>query len=218
MSKLAITHVPIGALRPSPFNVNIVSPDNETKIDNSIERLGLFKPALCRELDDGSLELIGGEHRWLSAKRKGEKEFPIINLGRVSDARAKEIGLVDNARYGTDDTLQLAELFDGMEVDDLSSFTPFSDSDITSIFSSVNIELDNLDIEESDERPGVPQERPLQTHQIMRFRIPVEDSWIQKLLEETMKTQKMNESDSLTNAGDALIYLLTKLKAYQDAA
>jgi hypothetical protein len=219
MSKLAIVHVSVNDLKPSPFNVNVVSPDNEAKIDASLKRFGFFKPALCRELDDGGLEIIAGEHRWLAAKRLGHKDIPIINLGKISDSRAKEISLVDNSRYGSDDTLQLAELLEGMDdVAALTSFMPYSDSDIASIFSSVNIALDDLNLDDDDEdSPSSPQERPMQTHQIMRFRVPLDDAWVQKMIEDAMKSQKLTESDSLTNAGDALVYLLTKLKALQDA-
>ena len=58
----------------------------------------------------------------------------MVNLGRISDKKAKEIGLVDNGRYGADDTLQLAQLLDGLGVqaDELSSFMPYSESDFAS--------------------------------------------------------------------------------------
>jgi ParB family chromosome partitioning protein len=96
--------------------------------------------------------------------------------------------------------------------DELATFMPFSESDIASIFSSVTIALDDLNLSDEDgESPSLPKERPVQTHQIMRFRIPVEDCvWIQHLVEHTMKFQKLTESDSLTNAGDALVRLLKK--------
>jgi ParB-like chromosome segregation protein Spo0J len=213
MSKLSVVHAPINSLAPGDFNVNVVSPDNEAKIDASLKRIGFFKPLLARELENGKLQIIGGEHRWLSAKRLGYKEVPVINLGKIDDQRAKEIGLLDNSRFGSDDTLQLAELLEGMgSADELATFMPFSESDIASIFSSVTIALDDLNLSDEDgESPSLPKERPVQTHQIMRFRIPVEDCvWIQHLVEHTMKFQKLTESDSLTNAGDALVRLLKK--------
>jgi ParB-like chromosome segregation protein Spo0J len=213
MSKLSVVHAPINSLTPGDFNVNVVSPDNEAKIDASLKRIGFFKPLLARELENGKLQIIGGEHRWLSAKRLGHKEVPVINLGKIDDQRAKEIGLLDNSRFGSDDTLQLAELLEGMgSSDELATFMPFSESDIASIFSSVTIALDDLNLSDEDgESPSLPKERPVQTHQIMRFRIPVEDCvWIQHLVEHTMKFQKLTESDSLTNAGDALVRLLKK--------
>jgi len=200
-----------GRLSPNPWNTNIVSPENMAKLDASIERLGLFKPIVVRELKDGSLEILGGEHRWESAKRLGHQSVPIVNLGSVTDKRAKEIGLVDNGRYGADDTLQLAGLLDdlGLSPEELSSFMPYSESDFASIFSSVNIELDDLDLDDGDSEPQLPATKPTQTHQIMRFKVPVEDAGaISELIEKTMKEQRFVDEDSLSNAGNALVFLI----------
>jgi ParB-like chromosome segregation protein Spo0J len=201
-------------LKPNPWNTNVVSPDNEAKIDASIKRLGLFKPIVCRELADGTLEILGGEHRRDSAIRLKMPEVPVINVGRIDDTRAKEIGLVDNGRYGNDDTLRLAELLDGLgSPDDLATFMPYTDADFASIFSSVNIDLDGLDIpEEDDGSPSpLPKEKATQTHQIMRFKVPVEDAGrITELIEATMKTQRFTDDDALSNAGHALVHLLTQ--------
>jgi ParB-like chromosome segregation protein Spo0J len=210
--KLQITELSPDALRANSFNTNVVSPENEAKIDESLKRFGFFKPVLARELADGALEILGGEHRWRSAKRLGHKTVPVINLGKVDDKRAKEISLVDNGRYGNDDTLRLAELLDGLgSPDDLATFMPYTDADFASIFSSVNIALDDLDIPDDDGSPSVlPKEKPVQTHQVMRFKVPVEDvATITDLIESTMKTQRFTEDDSLTNAGNALVHLLT---------
>lgn len=199
------------SLVPNPWNTNVVSPDNEAKLEESIKRFGMFKPVVVRELADGTLQIIGGEHRAGAAKRMGIKQIPVVNLGRIDDNKAKEISLVDNGRYGADDTLQLAELLEGLgNADELASFMPYSETDLASIFSSVNIALDDLDLPDLDEeKPVLPKEKPLQTHTVMRFKVPVDDQgWIVDLIEKTMKSQKFTEDDSLTNAGDALVFLL----------
>lgn len=198
-------------LVPNPWNTNVVSPDNEAKLESSIKRFGMFKPVVVRELADGTLQIIGGEHRAGAAKRMGIKQIPVVNLGRIDDNKAKEISLVDNGRYGADDTLQLAELLEGLgSADELASFMPYSETDLASIFSSVNIALDDLDLDDAEEvAPSLPKEKPLQTHAVIRFKVPVDDQgWIVDLVEKTMKQQKFTESDSLTNAGDALVHLL----------
>lgn len=201
------------SLKKNPWNTNVVPPQNESRLDESLKRLGVFKPLLCRELDDGSLEIIGGEHRAESAIRLGIAEVPVISLGRISDARAKEIMLVDNSRYGDDDALRLAELLSEMgSVEDIASFMPYSDADLTAIFASTSIELDDLDIPDNEDMPvNLPIDKPLQTHQIMRFKIPVEDAArVSELIERVMRTQKFTEEDSLTNAGNALVHICTK--------
>lgn len=199
-----------GTLKSNPWNTNVMSPDNEAKLEESIRRRGMFKPVVVRELEDGSLQILGGEHRAQIAARMGLKQVPVFNLGRIDESAAKEIGILDNARYGADDTLQLAELLESLgSADELASFMPYSDADLTSIFSSVSIALDNLDLSEEDEAaPTLPKERPIQTHQIMRFKVPVDDvGMVTELIERVMKSQKFTESDSLANAGDALVFV-----------
>lgn len=195
------------------WNPNIVSPDNEAKLEESLKRNGFFKPALVRQLASGAFEIVGGQHRIQAAIRLGYKNVPIINLGNIDDKKAKEFCLLDNGRYGADDTLQLAELLEGLgNADELASFMPYSETDLASIFSSVNIALDDLDLDDAEETaPSLPKEKPIQTHAVMRFKVPVDDQgWIADLVEKTMKQQKFTEEDSLTNAGDALVYLLKK--------
>lgn len=200
-------------LVPNEWNSNVVSPENETKLDASLKRFGVFKPVIVRELLDGTLQIIGGQHRAQSAVRLGYKEIPIVNLGVISDKKAKEISLVDNDRYGEDDSLKLSELIGSFDLDELSSFTSFTDADLSSIFTSSSIALDELDAlslpEDDIDMPTA--EKTVQTHQIMRFKVPIKDvDTITQRIEKTIKVQGFDDSDSLTNAGDALVHLLLK--------
>ena len=210
---LNVLNIPPSQLKPNRWNPNVVSPDNESKLEQSLKRNGFFKPALTRQLDDGSLEIIGGEHRVLAATRLGYETVPVINLGKIDDERAREICILDNSRYGSDDALKLAELLEGLgDIDELASFMPYGEADLNNIFSSVNIALDDLDIDEEDEKPAKLAEKPIQQYQVLRFKIPVDDvADITSLIEKTIKTQGFTESDSLTNAGDALVHIFKSL-------
>jgi ParB-like chromosome segregation protein Spo0J len=202
-------------LRPNPWNTNVVSPDNEAKIDESIRRHGFIKPIIVRTLADGTTQILGGAHRRDSAIRLGLTSVPIFNLGEIDDQKAKEIGLIDNARYGADDTLQLAQLLESLGTpDDLAAFLPYTDSDFASIFSSVTIALDDLDIPDDDHTaPSAPKVPAVQTHQVMRFKVPAEDCKdLQQKIEKVMKRQGFSDSDQLTNAGDALVWLLNQVE------
>ena len=203
-------------LRPNTWNTNVVSPENEAKLDAAIKRFGFFKPIVVREYpdDDTRYEIIGGQHRWESAVRLGIKTIPIMNVGNISDIEAKEISLADNSRYGSDDTISLAELLSEMgNTAELSDFLPYTDAEFNSIFSSVDIALEDLDLEEnfdSDTTAEEPRQlKAPKTHTIMRFKISLEDA--EKLTALITKAQKrygFSSSDELTNAGDALIHLL----------
>lgn len=204
-------------LKPNPWNTNSCTPDAEVKLDASIRKLGMFKPILVRELDDGSLQILGGEHRAESAVRVGLTEVPVHNLGKIGDVKAKQIGVIDNARYGEDDQLGLAKLLKELGAEsDVTTFMPFDDTAMKNIFASVEIDLDALDLEDESLVPlGSPSEAPakVQTHRIMRFRVAEENAQsITDKLERVMRLQGFTEEDALTNAGDAFGYIMGRVE------
>lgn len=202
-------------LRPNPWNTNFVTPENETRLENSLDRFeGLFKPILVRQVEDvDGYEILGGEHRWIVAKRRKLKKVPIWNLGVIADSRAKEISVADNARYGADDTLALSELFRelGENAETIQSYLPYADVDIQSIFSATDIALDDLELDEEikDSTPEPLMPKAPKTHSIMRFKVSIEDAErITELIVATQRDYDYSASDQLTNAGDALVHLL----------
>lgn len=208
--------IDVKRLRPNPWNTNVVSPDNEAKLDESLKRFGVFKPILVRQVGK-DLEILGGQHRWEAAKRLGLSTVPVVNLGAIDDATAKEVGLVDNGRYGVDDAEGLASLLKNLgKPSDLATFLPYSDKELEVIFKTDELDFDSLDIDGDDDeielKPTETSGGP--THQIMRFKVPVEDAeWISSLISKVIKTQGLTDSDSLTNAGDALVHILKNWSA-----
>jgi len=207
-----LLHLDPADLRPNKWNSNVVSPENERKLERAIERFGFFKPVVVREVD-GVLEIIGGEHRWGAAKRLGMKEIPAVNLGPIDDKTAKEISIADNARYGADDSVLLAQLFEEIGLEDVQNFLPYSEVDTRELFSATDIALDDLELDEPEEAPAAEVSAPLpkapKTHTIMRFKVPVTDAErLTALIAKTQKTHGFTTGDELTNAGDALVQLL----------
>jgi len=217
MPQPVFLNVHVDQLRKNPWNTNQVNPENEAKIRRSIERNGIFKPIIVREVEgESGFEIIGGEHRWEQAVELGHTEVPIVNLGKISELQAKEIGVIDNARYGADDTLGFSELLKEIgDVADLQDFLPYGDTDLSAIFSASNIALDELELhtssdrEEDDEDDDEPVAKPQKTHNIMRFKVSIADTdRIIALISSTKKTHGFTTEDDLTNAGDALVQLL----------
>lgn len=204
------------SLAPNPWNTNRVGPDNMRKLKKSITDLGFVTAVVVRELADGTLQILGGHHRVEAAIELGLKEVPVINLGQVPDAKAKKIGLVDNSRYGTDDTIQLAQLLEeiGESTEDLATILPFTEADFDIVRRSVDIDLDDLqlDMPEDDEEPEERVERaekPPKTHDVLRFRVNLRSAErIRKLIEKTVKSEGLDDGDELTAHGDALALLL----------
>lgn len=218
MQSVQFLEVDSGLLRKNPWNTNKVSPADEAKIRRSIERNGLFKPIIVREVEGREgYEIVGGEHRWEQAVELGYTKIQIVNLGRIDDRRAKEIGVVDNARYGIDDTLSFAELLKELgDIDELQEFLPYGDTDLNAIFSASDIALDSLDIDENfdaePEEAAAAEDKPTKapkTHAVIRFKISLGDAErMTALIAATQQTHGFTTADDLTNAGDALVHLL----------
>lgn len=215
MNKPELLYLDPAALTPNPWNTNVVAPDNEAKIDASLKRLKMFKPIIVRTLEDGTRQILGGAHRRDSAIRLGLAEVPVMNLGAVTDQQAKEIGLVDNGRYGNDDSVQLAALLDELGApEDLAEFLPFTNADFESIFASGSIALDmHLGLDDDAAAPMEPVAKAAQTHVIMRFKVPIGDqATITEVIERTMKRQHFTDEDSLANAGNALVHIFQEIE------
>ncbi len=198
-------------LRPNPWNTNSVPPDAMEKLVASLERHGWVKPVIARRSGAG-LEILGGQHRVEAAKQLGHDTVPVIVLENVSDHRAKEIGLIDNARYGEDDATGLAELMEELGgVFEMAEFLPIGDVEMAALSTQIDDdEIENLLSDEPEDKGGEePEKKPSKTHQIMRFKVPIEDADdVTDHFEKIMQEQGFTEADSLTNAGDALVWLI----------
>ena len=198
------------ALAPNPWNTNQVAPEERVKLKASLKRNGWVKPVLVRETEDG-LQILGGAHRVEIALEMGQDSVPVLNLGQIDDQKAKEIGLIDNARYGQDDATALAELLEDLGgVSEMAAFLPIGDAEIAAL----STEIDDDDIEsllnDDDPQQGAEKpERKVKTHQVMRFKVPMSDAdAVQDFFERVMQDQGFTDGDSLTNAGDALVHVV----------
>jgi hypothetical protein len=220
MSNPSFLSVPVGDLRKNPWNTNRANPDMEAKIRASLARNGMFKPIIVRQVAGVTgYQIIGGEHRWEQAIELGHAEVPVANLGFIDELQAKEVGVIDNARYGSDDTLSFAELLKELgDANELQEFLPYGSADLDAIFSASVIDLDDLDLDENfdlldnNSDPDPIEPKVAKTHAVMRFKVPLADAErITALIADTRKTHNFTTEDELTNAGDALVELLSPL-------
>jgi ParB-like chromosome segregation protein Spo0J len=210
---LSMEHVPPSWLKANPWNTNRINdPANEAKLIESLNRLGQFKPIIVRTLPDGTLEILGGEHRWKAAQTMGRTTVPIINVGPVDDKRAKEIGLVDNGRYGEDDTIGLSNLLRELG-NDVLAILPISDFDLEAIARVSAIDLADLDNTPAEQLPNLNDLKAAPQGQVMRFKVPVGDvAWLKTMIEDEMKRGGFKDEDELSNAGNALVAILQRLR------
>jgi ParB-like chromosome segregation protein Spo0J len=204
----------------NPWNPNEVDPINQDKIVESLRRLPFFKPVICRELPDGQLEILGGEHRVQAAMTLEMEQVPYINLGLLDDTTAKKIGLLDNGRYGEDNPQKMAELLSEIgSLDELLDILDIDEAEMSSYFEHAAIsddEFDSLLDDEKDERTEVDLASAVsavQTHTIIRFKLTVEDAaTVGELIKKTKSAQGFTDSDALSNDGNALMHLLGGLR------
>jgi ParB family chromosome partitioning protein len=217
-TKIRIVDTPIDGLQPNRWNSNQVGPEMERRLEASMQRLGCYKPIIVRELKDGSLEILGGQHRWQVAKKLGFESVPVVNLGAMSDRKAKEIGLADNGRYGEDDALKLAEIIREIGQDDVVEFLPYTNDDLAGIFAAESIDLEDLSIpdEKIDKslEEVVATPRATITHALMRFKVPVEDQErVEAYFKHVIQREGLSkEDDSAIAAGMALVAIVKAAK------
>ncbi len=210
-------------IEPSEWNANVVSHENEEKLRASIARHGMFKPIIVRDLEASEggpavIQCIGGWHRLEQAVELGYATVPCYNLGVISDEKAKEISLADNARYGIDDTLKLSRLLEDIDIASVETFMPWTNRDIDAMTASMAVDIENLDLDPSinltDPEDDQPEERAAKapkTHQLMKFRVPIADaSRISAMVAEVMRSEGFTADDDMTNAGEALAFVLLK--------
>lgn len=201
-------------LRRNPWNSNHVSPEIQERLDNSVRKHGLFKPILVREIPEG-LEILGGSHRVDSAIRLNMVEVPIINLGVITDQRAKEISLIDNARYGHDDLAELHDILKDIGTpEDIMAILPMELSEMPNLTSLTVADLDDIGFaDDKDDDVIAPPVKITKTHATMRFKIPLGDEpVVSQTIESLIREHGLDDSDSQVNAGDALLLLIRQLQ------
>lgn len=183
----------------NPWNSNRVNRENFEKLKKSLRELGSFKPVVVRELADGRLQILGGYHRVEAAKELGFPSVPIFNVGKIDDERAKEISLVDNARYGQDDTELLSKLLDEIDTELLGEILPDAPVEIP--------DLGDLTDKLTDDLAAATKEDD--THKFLKFRLENEKAdEVEMVLGKIASDNGYQYGDGYWNLADALYHAL----------
>jgi ParB-like chromosome segregation protein Spo0J len=119
MSKeLKIVYQPFTALRPSPNNIRLHSPEQIAQIAASIKAFGFNVPIAV----DGENNILAGEGRYLAVKslQQYKKNIPTISLAHLSEAQKRAYIIADNqiALNSTWDPAKLSkEILELMEME-----------------------------------------------------------------------------------------------------
>ena len=189
----------------------------EHRLEASLKKFGFVKPVICRSLPDGSLQIIGGEHRTRKAIEMAYAEVPVVVLKNIDDKQAKALGLADNGRYGDDDALKLEDILRDLG-DEYLDAMPFDEDDLAGIFAASAVDLDNLSFDDDEDDTDITltdlSKRAKPTHELMRFKVPIEDrESVEKFIQHVIKTKGLSsEADSMIAAGMALVELVNMAK------
>lgn len=104
----------------SPAKWNYKSKSKETaetveKIKSSIDEFGMVQNLIVRELENGKLEVVNGNHRLEILKKAKVKDAHCYNLGKVSLEFAKMVAVSTNELRIEPDVFDLAALINSVQ-------------------------------------------------------------------------------------------------------
>ena len=109
---LTVEYLPIGDLKPDPFNPRRISDEELETLTRSIQQFGLVDPIIVRRAD---LTVIGGHQRLVAARRLGYDAVPVV-LVDLSQEQARLLNLALNKITGTWDQELLARLLKDLSI------------------------------------------------------------------------------------------------------
>ena len=212
----SIIAVATDLLSPNPWNTNQMDATAYRKLRESIERVGSFKPVVVRELDDGEYQIIGGEHRWSVMNELGYEEIQVVNLGKISDTRAKQISVLDNERFGEDDEVAFQRLLEDIQSDleyDLSDIMRV-EFDLDKVMSLSSIDTDSLLDELDDELSDTPSRTKdaiadSDDKTMLRFRFDQDEAVVvRQAILDIIESQAIKTGNEFDDAGEALFFII----------
>ena len=143
--------LPLGEIQPNKFQPR-KNFDEESLNDltNSIRERGVIQPIIVRKLNENDkYEIIAGERRWLSARKAGLHEIPVV-VTDADDLKSLEFAIVENVQRHDlnplEEALGYKRLIDEFSYDQekVSKFIGKSRSYITNTLRLLNLPSDVL--------------------------------------------------------------------------
>lgn len=133
--------IPIDRIRPNPWNPNVMDAEMMEKEKASITEYGMIVPILVRQVGVNIWEIIDGEHRYETCKLLGHKEILCVDLGLMSDQKAKKLTIIANDLRGQSDPNKLNQLVEDLakneSIEDLAKLLPQSQAELESMIAAL---------------------------------------------------------------------------------
>lgn len=105
----SVLTVPVTEIDRSPWQPRQFFDDVALReLTDSIKANGIIQPLVCRKLENGRFELIGGERRLRAAMQAGLTHVPLI-LVEAEDRKAAELAIVENIQRADLNAIEEAE-------------------------------------------------------------------------------------------------------------
>jgi ParB family transcriptional regulator, chromosome partitioning protein len=105
-----VTSVPIGELRPNPYQPRRVFDEEKLQeLAASVREHGIIQPIVVRTAVRG-YEIVAGERRWRAAKIAGLTQAPVV-LRDFNDLQMNEIALIENLQREDLNPIEIAEAY-----------------------------------------------------------------------------------------------------------
>lgn len=105
----SVLQIPVTEIDRSPWQPRQVFDDTALReLTDSIKANGIIQPLVCRKLENGRFELIGGERRLRAAMQAGLTRVPLI-LVEAEDRKAAELAIVENIQRADLNAIEEAE-------------------------------------------------------------------------------------------------------------
>lgn len=136
-----VSEIPMDRIDPNPWNPNRMNEDIFKKELASITEFGMVAPVLVRYKGKGRWEIVDGEHRYKACKELGYTHLLCVDLGDLSDQKAKKLTIIANDLRGKSDPNDLAKLIADLaeqeNPEELAKLLPQSQIELESIIASL---------------------------------------------------------------------------------
>jgi len=170
--------VSIDRVKPNAWNPNIQTDfifEHEIK---SIKKHGFIAPIIVRELDNGTLEIVDGEHRYKAALKLGSDKIAVNNLGKIDIKDSKALTVIMNEVRGKADTFKMGELIKDLNnsfgMDFILDSMPMTEIEINNMLGNASIDWDavtpdSTNSSDSTNNPAPPKDAE---HSTLSFHVP----------------------------------------------
>lgn len=140
--------IKVDRIEANPWNPNKQSDFMFDKELASIKEFGFITPCTVRvhPTKRGWYQMIDGEHRWRAATELGYTAIGCVNLGKLSDGKAKALTDILNNLHGEPDPVLRAQLLaEVLEEDDsLREVLPYGEDELQALLEASTFDWDNL--------------------------------------------------------------------------